>query len=293
MTMSGTDTGLCGPLVNADWIAARLGQPNVKIVDTRFSLSDTSAGRRAYDASHLPGAVYMHLDDDLSGTVTRSSGRHPLPPVEEFAESLGAAGIGNSDTVVVYDAAGGAIAARCWWMLRWLGHEKAAILDGGFSAWSDGGYPVESGKPQVSPAIFNARPRAWMVVSADEVLDGMSRGEIVVVDAREPERFKGLAEPIDTVAGRIPGAVNFPFRDTLTAGDRLLPASELRRRWLGKLAGHAPQQVVCMCGSGVTACLDLLAMELAGLEGARLYAGSWSEWIRDPDRPVAGGPRRD
>ncbi|MGD8532216.1 MAG: rhodanese-like domain-containing protein, partial [Gammaproteobacteria bacterium] len=142
--MSGTDTGLCGPLVNADWIAARLGQPNVKIVDTRFSLSDTSAGRRAYDASHLPGAVYMHLDDDLSGTVTRSSGRHPLPPVEEFAESLGAAGIGNADTVVVYDAAGGAIAARCWWMLRWLGHEKAAILDGGFSAWSDGGYPVES-----------------------------------------------------------------------------------------------------------------------------------------------------
>jgi thiosulfate/3-mercaptopyruvate sulfurtransferase len=212
--------------------------------------------------------------------------------VEAFAESLGAAGIRETDTVVVYDAAGGAIAARCWWMLRWLGHEKAAILDGGFSAWVAGGYPVESGKPAGSPAIFNARPQAWMVVSTDEVLDGLSRGEIFVVDAREAERFQGLAEPIDTVAGRIPGAVNFPFRDNLTAGDRLLPASELRRRWIGKLSGRAPQQVVCMCGSGVTACLDLLAMELAGLEGARLYAGSWSEWIRNPDRPVARGPRR-
>jgi thiosulfate/3-mercaptopyruvate sulfurtransferase len=292
MTTSGTDTGLCGPLVNADWIASRLGRPDVKIVDARFNLSDTSAGRRAYDAAHLPGAVYMHLDDDLSGTVTRSSGRHPLPPVEVFAESLGVSGIRDTDTVVVYDAAGGAIAARCWWMLRWLGHEKAAILDGGFSAWSAGGYPVESGKPAVSPAIFNARPQARMVVSTDEVLDGMSRGEILVVDAREAERFQGLAEPIDTVAGRIPGAVNFPFRDNLTACDRLLPASELRRRWIGKLSGRAPQQVVCMCGSGVTACLDLLAMELAGLEGARLYAGSWSEWIRDPNRPVAGSPRR-
>ncbi len=290
--MRGSDKETCGLLVNADWLAPRLGRPDVKIVDTRFNLSDTSAGRRAYEAAHLPGAVYMHLDDDLSGLVTSGSGRHPLPPAEEFAARLGASGIGNADIVVIYDAAGGAIAARCWWMLRWLGHQRAAILDGGFSAWKAGGYPLASGRSPVSPEVYEARPRPWMVASTDDVLDGMTRGDILLVDAREPERFQGLTEPIDAVAGRVPGAVNFPFRDNLATDDRLLPAPELRKRWIGKLSGRAPGQVVCMCGSGVTACLDLLAMELAGLGGARLYAGSWSEWIRDPGRPVDGSERR-
>lgn len=276
-------------LVSADWLAARCHEPDLRIVDTRFSLADTRAGRRAYDLAHLPGAVYLHLDQDLSGEISPSSGRHPLPDPQRFAARLGRAGIGDAHHVVIYDDAGGAIAARLWWMLRWLGHEWVAILDGGYSAWIAAGHGVSSETVSPAPAVFTAEPRRDMLITVVDVIAGLSSGELLLVDARESERFRGEQEPIDTVAGRVPGAINFPFRDNLGPDGRLLPGEELSHRWARLLAGRPPERVACMCGSGVTACLNLLAMEVAGMAGGRLYAGSWSEWISDSDRPVATG----
>jgi thiosulfate/3-mercaptopyruvate sulfurtransferase len=262
------------------------------ILDCRFDLKDPEAGRRAYEHAHVAGARYADLNRDLSGPVTASSGRHPLPEPSALAARLAAWGVGKHTQVVAYDEGSGSMAARAWWLLHWLGHEAAAVLDGGFAAWLAAGGPTETGQPAApasAPTPRAVQPRADFQVSAEEVVAALHDPSRRIVDARAPERFAGSVEPIDAVAGHIPGAVNHPFTGNLDAAGRFLPPTLLRERWLSRLGGLDATAAILMCGSGVTACHNRLAMEIAGLPGAALYAGSWSEWIRDPRRPVASG----
>ena len=273
-------------LVSCAVLAEHLDDPDWIIVDCRHQLSDTGYGERVYAAGHVPGALFMHLDRDLSGAMTGSNGRHPLPDPEVLAARLGAVGIDRQRQVVVYDDSEGMVAGRLWWMLRWLGHERVALLDGGFNRWLKEGRPVTTVKPAPSPVKFSGVPRDW-VVSADAVLANLTSGDFMLIDARGPDRFRGENETIDPVGGHIPGARNRFFRDNLDADGLFRPAAELRREYLALLAGTPADKVVMQCGSGVSACHNLIAMEIAGLRGARLYAGSWSEWCSDPTRPVA------
>jgi len=259
------------------------------VVDCRFDLAKPDAGEAAYAANHIPGAVYAHLDRDLSSPITPTTGRHPLPDTPVLAAKLGRWGIDNHTQVVAYDADSGMFAARLWWLLRWLGHERVAVLDGGFKAWQQAGLPTTATTPSPVPRAFSGTPRGDALVFADDVAALISNPAWRVLDARAPERYRGDVEPIDSVAGHIPGALNHPFALNLNANAQFLPPNELRSR-LARVIGDVPSnQVIAMCGSGVTACHNLLAMEVAGLAGAALYAGSWSEWIRDPGRPVAKG----
>lgn len=274
-------------LVQAPELAAALGDPQLRLLDARFALMDPEAGANAYAQSHLPGAVYADLNRDLSQLDRVGLGRHPLPDAAAFARRLGEWGITPSDQVVIYDAAEGSMAAaRLWWMLRLLGHTRAAVLDGGLAAWRALGLAETDAPPQVPaaqryPGSFD-RAR---IVGAAEVLARLGQAPGWLLDARANERFRGQSEPIDPVAGHVPGAVNRPIADNLEGG-RFKPAAQLRAELQPLLGSHAPQEVVLMCGSGVTACHLLLAMEHAGLHGARVYAGSWSGWISDPARPV-------
>lgn len=276
-------------LIDPASLADLLGKPNLAIVDCRFDLAASSAGREAYLKAHIPGASFADLNKDLSVPPAMDSGRHPLPGKQAFAAALGALGIDNTTQVVAYDQASGAFAARLWWMLRWVGHQRAAVLDGGFDAWLSGGRPLESGPRQAPLRRFLLQAEGQRTVTSQEVLAATERRDRLIVDARAPERFSGQVEPLDTVAGHVPGAINAPFTANLGVAGRFLPAAELRRRWLQILGGKAPQELIAMCGSGVTACHNLLALEVAGLPGASLYPGSWSEWIREPARPVAAG----
>lgn len=276
-------------LIGTEEVAAHLDDPRWVIVDCRFTLSDPEAGRRAYAAGHLPGARYAHLDEDLSGPKTGRNGRHPLPEPARFAETLGRWGIDGGKQVVVYDDSFGSMAVRLWWMLRWMGHDAVALLDGGLPKWQREGRPMTTEPPRVTPTVFVPRVREDMRVDAATVLAASRRGDRLIVDARPEMRFSGEMEPIDPVAGHVPGAVNVPFEDNLDVGGTFLPAQELREHYERVLQGRSPEEVIVMCGSGVTACHDLLAMELAGLKGAKLYPGSWSEWIADPTRPVTTG----
>ena len=262
------------------------------ILDCRFDLAKPDAGRRAFADAHIPGARHADLNRDLSAPVTADTGRHPLPEPAALQRFFAAQGIGDDTQVVVYDEANGSFAARAWWLLRWLGHANVAVLDGGFKAWTAGGGAVQSGDSAaaaVSAGRFTLRPHPEFVVSADEVQAALSERRRLLVDARAPERFAGSVEPLDAVAGHVPGAVNHPFAGNLGADGRFLAPEELRRRWLERLGTAPAHEAILMCGSGVTACHNLLAMEVAGLPGGKLYAGSWSEWIRDPKRPVARG----
>jgi len=270
-------------------LAAGIAAQQFHVVDTRFRLGDPGAGEQAYREGHIPGAVYLHLERDLSGAVTDNSGRHPLPDPGILAARLGQAGIGNDDQVVVYDDAAGAIAARLWWLLRWIGHGKVAVLNGGLTAWLDAGHGLECDAAPIRSKHFVPGPGSVRAVSTEELLGRRGTAPTMIIDARERSRFLGHAEPIDARAGRIPGATSFPYSDNLQESGRMRERAELRRRWRGVLGDTPATRVACMCGSGVTACLNLLAMELAGLPGAALYAGSWSEWIRDPERPIARG----
>lgn len=279
-------------LVDTDTLAQRLTDPRWVIFDCRFDLADTAKGRGAFTISHIPGAHYAHLDDDLSGPITADSGRHPLPDVARLSAWLGARGVAPGRQVVAYDDSGGSMAVRLWWLLRWMGHQRVAVLDGGWKAWVDAGLPLQASPPAAPPpASFVGAPNPDMLVTtaAIEHQLKMHGDAYLVMDARTAERFRGEAEPIDPVAGHIPGAVNLPLQDNLAGDGRFRPAAELRAMYDTFLAGRPAEQVVAMCGSGVTACHNLLAMEVAGLHGGRLYAGSWSEWIRDPARPVASG----
>jgi thiosulfate/3-mercaptopyruvate sulfurtransferase len=287
-------------LIDAGTLQGMLGGERLAVIDCRFDLMDPDAGRRAYLAGHIPGAHYADLDRDLSAPIGPHTGRHPLPAPEVFARTLNRLGVGNLSQVVVYDDANGSIAARLWWMLRWVGHDAVAVLDGGFKTWTSSGGPLESGETAVREAGANGRhPHVepftphiarQAVVSAADVERALEDPGALLVDARAAERFAGIVEPIDSAAGHIPGAANHPFTVNLAADSRFLPAGLLRARWQERLAGKDPARVIAMCGSGVTACHNLLSLEVAGLTGAKLYAGSWSEWIRDPRRPVARGP---
>ena len=276
-------------LISTEALAASLDDPRWVVIDCRFSLADPAAGERAYREGHLPGARYAHLERDLSAPITSASGRHPLPARETLAAKLGAWGVAAGSQVVVYDDAGGAFAARLWWLLRWLGHGAVAVLDGGLSRWQGEGRPLSAASPRITSAVFTPRAPLGEVMDAASLQAALAAGDVVLLDARAAERFRGEVEPIDPVAGHVPGARNRPLQHNLDERGGFLPASELQRQFLALLGGARPRQVVHMCGSGVTACHNLLAMEHAGLHGARLYAGSWSEWIRDPARPVARG----
>ena len=273
------------------------------VLDCRFDLPRPDWGASAYAAGHVPNALYAHLDRDLSGPITAGSGRHPLPSLGRLAETFGRWGIDDDVQVVAYDQGNGAFAARLWWLLRWAGHQKVAVLNGGFAAWQQAGLPADTVPGERQPRVFTPRLATNAVVSTAELerllaAGALESGASVLVDARGADRFAGDNETIDPVAGHIPGARNQPFLRNVDARGRFLSAAELRERWQALAAqpagGPAPggtpaERMIAMCGSGVTACHNLLALEVAGLPGARLYAGSWSEWIRDASRPVVRG----
>jgi thiosulfate/3-mercaptopyruvate sulfurtransferase len=280
-------------LIDCETLAARLNENNWRIFDCRFDLADTRRGERAYAAGHIPGSFYAHLDRDLAGPISPRSGRHPLPEIADLSAWLGARGVSRDTQVIAYDDTGGTMAVRLWWLLRWLGHRQVALLDGGLPSWVNAGLPLQTDPPPTPPQReFHAAPDPAQVVTSDEIADQLNAGEhrLLLLDARTGERYRGEAEPIDPVAGHIPGAVNLTLQDNLNDDGRFKSPAALRALYERALAGHPAGDTAVMCGSGVTACHNLLAMELAGLTGGRLYAGSWSEWIRDPGRPVATGP---
>jgi thiosulfate/3-mercaptopyruvate sulfurtransferase len=277
-------------LIDTQTLYDHLYDPDWVVVDCRFNLADPESGRRAYHEGHIPDARYAHLDEDLSGPVTPTSGRHPLPDPQRLAQTLGNWGINNVTQVVAYDDAGGAFAARLWWLFRWLGHRACAVLDGGLAAWRGQDLPLSREIPAPHSTVFSVlHEDALSWVDSDYLLTDRVTGDSLVIDARAPARYRGEQEPIDPVAGHIPGAVNLPYEGNLDNEGRFIDPQALRERFAAVLGERPAASVVHMCGSGVTACHNLLAMEAAGLAGSRLYAGSWSEWIRDPSRPVATG----
>jgi len=276
------------PLISTAALASSLANPGWLVADCRFDLADPAAGAAAWRAGHIPGAIHVDLERDLSVAVTPRTGRHPLPSPEAIAATLSRLGVGNRTRVVCYDAGNGAYASRLWWMLRYMGHDAVSVLDGGFAAWLAEGRPVSMDETSRPSARFTARPRPAMLCDAAGVAEALTRGELLV-DVRGAERFRGDVEPLDAVAGHVPGAVNLPFPENLGADGRFLPPAALARHWRERVGAETGRAIVCMCGSGVTACQGLLALESAGITGGRLYAGSWSEWIRDPARPVARG----
>jgi thiosulfate/3-mercaptopyruvate sulfurtransferase len=277
-------------LVEPQALAAELGNAGLRIVDARFSLTDDALRRQGYEQSHIPRAVYVDLNQDLSDVQKTGQGRHPLPEESDFTRKLGLWDIAPDHQVVVYDADDGSMAAaRFWWLLKLLGHERVAVLNGGLNAWRAGQLPEtrETERPDAT-APYPARFQRAAIAGAEEVLSRLGEPAGWLLDVRAAERFRGEVEPLDPVAGHVPGAVNHPFSRSLLDGSFRSPA-ELRDQLAPALSGRKPEEVVVMCGSGVTACHLLLAMEHAGLHGARVYAGSWSGWISDRSRPVATG----
>ncbi|TPQ26426.1 sulfurtransferase [Methylomonas koyamae] len=274
-------------LISAATLAANLDNPNWRIFDCRFSLADSAAGFKFYRSGHIPGAVYADLNQDLSSPVQAYTGRHPLPNFDSLAEKLGKWGVNNRSQVVVYDDAGGAFAGRMWWLLRSMGHTQVAVLDGGYGHWRKQGLPTATALPKISASAFRAYldNRQWL--GASQVETGLASRSIILVDARTPERFLGKVEPIDPVAGHVPGAINRPLQSNLDRNGLFLAPDQLRQQFTDLISPFPAERVVHMCGSGVTACHNLLAMEIAGLGGSKLYAGSWSDWIRNRNRSVA------
>ena len=273
-------------LIDARTLADRLADPVFAVVDCRFSLDDESWGEWNYRAGHIPGAAYAHLDRDLSGTKTGDNGRHPLPSTHQLTATLTRLGIDQGIQVVAYDQDTGMYASRLWWLLRWMGHKAAAVLDGGFAKWTAEKLPTAHGEESRPPRAFRGAPVAGMVVNANEVAALAHRSDWRLVDARAPERYRGEIEPIDRAAGHIPGAVNHFFKRNLANDGTLLMPEPLRAGLRQVTNDVAPDHIVCYCGSGVTACQNLLALEHAGFGGAKLYPGSWSEWSSDPARPI-------
>lgn len=279
-------------LIEPSELAPHISDQNWAVLDCRFDLTRPQWGAGAYADGHVPNAIYAHLDRDLSSPVTSTSGRHPLPVVEAFIATLSGWGVDENVQVVAYDQSNGAHASRLWWLLRWVGHNRVAVLNGGFAAWQQAGLPVSKQPGVRQPRqLTPSRIQSGVVATAEleKLLAAgqLATGERTLIDARSADRFAGQNETIDPVAGHVPGAHNHPFANNLDAQGRFLPPQTLRARWLETLRGQAPAKVITMCGSGVTACHNLLALEAAGLPGAQLYAGSWSEWIRDAARPIA------
>ncbi|MEJ8568881.1 sulfurtransferase [Elongatibacter sediminis] len=276
-------------LVDAATLERGLGQGRLLAVDCRFDLSDPNRGRAVYLEGHVPGARYAHLDDDLSSPVTPASGRHPLPDTGRFSAFLGRIGWHPETRLVAYDERNNAMASRLWWLMRYFGL-PAALLDGGLEAWQRAGFPLQPGEPDYAPTDPpELSPAGAMTVSAAQVLDAVPRRELTLLDARAPERYTGEVEPLDSRGGHIPGAINRPLGLNLEADGRFKAADRLGEEFRELLGDADPRAVVNYCGSGVTACHNQFAMELAGIEGARVYPGSWSEWTRDPARPVETG----
>lgn len=273
-------------LISVADLAKHLSDPSFVVFDCRHELTNPEFGTKAYAESHIPGARFAHVDKNLSGPLTGKNGRHPLPDPGVFLEWLGRMGVSDSTQVVGYDHAGGPYGARLWWLLRWLGHRSVAVLDGGWQAWLAAGQPVTTEVPVPTPAKITGQPDG-SCVDAAYVLQRLNSPEMVLIDARANDRFRGQNENIDPVAGHIPGAVNRVFRDNLDAEGKFKSPEQLLAAFAPLVGNVEPGKVVHQCGSGVTACHNLLAMEVAGIKGTKLYAGSWSEWIADPSRPVA------
>jgi thiosulfate/3-mercaptopyruvate sulfurtransferase len=275
-------------LIDPDALVTLASEARLELFDCRFNLADPDAGRAAFETGHIAGAAYLDLERDLSAPASVEGGRHPLPDRESFAARLRALGVRASDQVVVYDDAGGSLAARAWWMLRWIGHEAVALLDGGLAAWTASGRALEAGPgtPRREGDIA-VRPALAGTVDTADILAALDSDRLLVIDARTAARFAGEPHPLDTASGHIPGARNRFWGDNLIQNGRFKPAETLRAEFDAVLDGVALRDVALQCGSGVTACHDLLAMEIAGLSGARLYPGSWSAWTGDPSRPIA------
>jgi thiosulfate/3-mercaptopyruvate sulfurtransferase len=276
-------------LIDANTLSEHLSRDDLTLIDCRFDLANTQWGEVEFARAHLPGAQYLHLDRDLSGPVTPASGRHPLPEPDRFASRLAALGAARDGQIVAYDQGNAAYGARLWWLARWIGLRNVAVLDGGIAAWRAAGLPLETAVRTSQPREIEVSLAADAWVSTEALDELRQRPGNLLIDARGAERFAGRNETLDPVAGHIPGARNRPFLDNLGADGRFLSAAALRERFETLLGSVSPSSLVSMCGSGVTACHSLLALEHAGLHGARLYAGSWSEWIRDPRRPIATG----
>ena len=278
-------------LISTDELAARLDDPALVLLDIRHDLaSPKDWGEREYAKAHIPGAVFLHLDRDLSAPTNGVNGRHPLPSPEVCAALFGRIGIDDTKQVVTYDQGSSAFASRLWWMLRWLGHDAVAVLDGGFAKWAREARSVTTDVRESAATTFKVA-RVAPTVNSTGVAESLSRHTLLLVDARPPERFRGEVEPMDPVAGHIPGAVNRPASQNLTSEGVFKPAARLRAEFAALLGGRPHGDVVHHCGSGVTACQNILAMEIAGLPGTRLFPGSWSEWVSNPARPVAKAQR--
>lgn len=263
-------------IVSPEWLAANTENPQVVIIDCRFSLADSESGQKQYQESHIPGAFYLDLNRDLASAVGKHGGRHPLPNMGELADKLSAIGINSSETLVVaYDDSRLAFAARLWWLLRYMGHSKVALLDGGFSAWKAAGYPVTNTLPQPREGKFVVQLQPDLVVDIETVKERKDLPGEVLIDSRESERYAGLREPIDPIAGHIPGAVNYPWQEVTDETGKVRSTSAQKQRWAQLEIGA---EIIVYCGSGVTACVNLLSLEIAGIPDAKLYVGSWSDW---------------
>jgi thiosulfate/3-mercaptopyruvate sulfurtransferase len=273
-------------LISTELLAPHLNDSSWLIADCRYNLKDEQWGAAQYVAGHIPGAVFVNLAHDLAGPRTGTNGRHPLPSLDAMAATFARLGIGDQTQVVACDQDAGAFASRLWWMLRYLGHDAVAVLDGGFAKWTREGRPLESGTQTRRPATFTPRLRAEMRLTVDDVMQHLDDRTMLLVDARSPERFAGQPDPLDTSYGHIPGARNRPYRNNIDDEGTMRSAAQLKADFERVLGDRTPAETVMYCGSGVTACHNLLAMEHAGLRGAKLFSGSWSEWEADPKRPI-------
>lgn len=277
-------------LISVKELMQCINEPNIRLIDCRFNLANTDAGYRAWREGCIPGAVYAHLDDDLSGDKDENTGRHPIPDRKKLAECFRSWGINQDTQIIAYDAMGGVMASRLWWLSRWLGHEKVAVLDGGITAWLvDGGEVYPDKQKEYPTGDFVPSEPLSRHVNVTQLQSLMEKQAISLIDARDVARFRGEQDNMDPVAGHVPGAINHPFMQNLDDNGRFKSAAALRESFSGYLKERNADEIVHMCGSGVTACHNMLAMQHAGIEGSMLYVGSWSEWIRDKSRPVATG----
>ena len=276
-------------IISAQQLNSIIENDSVRVFDCRFSLKDPQGGLKSYQAGHLPGAQFADMDTQLSAPMTQTSGRHPLPEPEKFAEQLQAWGVNNDTQVIAYDDMSGAFAARLWWMMRWLGHDSVAVLDGGLPKWTEAGYALAQESGAFAPGAFKATANMRWLVDIDSVQRRLAADSITLIDARSADRFTGKDQKTDPVPGHIPGAKNLPFAGNLDQNGLFQNPQAIRARFAAVIQDQSGDKVVNMCGSGVTACHNLLAQAVAGLPPGRLFVGSWSQWIRDPSRPVAGG----